>query len=145
MEWFICDVIRDYHLIARRWNRTINPQERIFPSKWIDSSVMSYLYIADKKGERFNLLPARIPFLTEVFTKQLLLAKMKWFICDVIPDCHLIGRRWNWTINPWELIYRWKWSDSSVMWYLYIADEKGERFIPLAGRITYLMEAFTKH
>ena len=138
------DVITDSHLIAWRWNMTINPQERIFPWKWIDSSVMSYFYITDKKGERFNILPARIPFLTEVFTKRLLLAKMKWFICDVIPDCHPIGRRWNRTINPRELISRWKLSECFVMWYFYIADEKGERFNPVAGRMMYLMEAFTK-
>ena len=38
---------------------------------------MSYLYITHKKGDKFNFLPAIILFLTEVFTKQLLLAKMK--------------------------------------------------------------------
>ena len=109
--------------------RTINPRERIFPSKWIDSSVMSYLYTADKKGETFNVLPARILFLTEVFTKPLLLAKMKWFICDVIPDCHLIGRRWNRTINTRELIFRCKWSEYSVMWYIITTD--GKHFLSL--------------
>ena len=50
---------------------------------------MLYLYITDDKGERFNLLPGRILYLTEVFTKPLLLAKMKSLICDVIPDYHL--------------------------------------------------------
>ena len=35
----------------------------------------------------------------------LLLAKMKWFICDVITDSHLIARRWNMTSNPQELTF----------------------------------------
>ena len=51
-----------------------------------------YLYIADEKGDRFNPVPGVITYLMEAFTKTgLLLAKMKWFICDVIPDSHPIG------------------------------------------------------
>ena len=86
MKSLICDVVTDSHLIGGTSNRTINPQKRIFPWKWSDSSVMSYLYIADKKGERFNHVAGRITYFTEVFTKPLLLAKMKSLFCDVISD-----------------------------------------------------------
>ena len=75
---------------------------------------------------------------------SLLLANIKCFICDVITNCLLIGWRRNRTMNPRELIFPWQWSDSSVMLYLYIADDKGETFNPVAGVIQYLMEAFTK-
>ena len=74
----------------------------------------------------------------------LLVANIKSFICDVIPDSHPIGGRRNRTINTREVILTSKWSDSSVMWYLYIADEKGERFNAVAWRITYLTEVFRK-
>ena len=89
MKSLICDVVTDSHLIGGTSNRTINPQERIFPWKWSDSSVMLYLYIADKKGERFNHVAGMITYLTEVLTKRVVLAKMKSLICDVIPDYHL--------------------------------------------------------
>ena len=36
-------LIADSHLIGRTWNRTINPKERMFPSKWSESSVI-YLH-----------------------------------------------------------------------------------------------------
>ena len=39
-------------------------------SKLIDSCVMSFLYMGDEKGERFNLLAGTILYLTEVFTKR---------------------------------------------------------------------------
>ena len=35
----------------------------------------------------------------------MLLAKMKWFICDVIPNYHLIGGKWNRTINPRKMTF----------------------------------------
>ena len=54
IKLLICDVIPDYHLIGERRNRTISPQERIFPSKLIECSVIWYLYITDEKGERYN-------------------------------------------------------------------------------------------
>ena len=38
-----------------------------------------------------------------------------------------------------------KWTDSSVMWYLHIADEKCERFNYVAQVIMYLMQVFTKY
>ena len=69
---------------------------------------------------------------------SLLLANMNWFICDVIPDYHLIGGRLNRTRNPPQLIFPSKWSECFVMWYVYITDEKGERFNHVAGRIPYL-------
>ena len=47
--------------------------------------------------------------------KPLLLSKMKWFFCDVIPHSHLIGGRRNRTINPQERIIPLKSIDSSVM------------------------------
>ena len=89
MKSLICYVVTYYHLIGRTSNRTINPQEQIFPWKWSDSSVMLYLYIAHKKGERFNHVAGMITYFMEVFTKRLLLAKMKSLIFDVIPDYHL--------------------------------------------------------
>ena len=70
IKWLICDVITDSHLIVGTRNRTSNPQERIFPSKWSESSVIWYLCIADEKGERFNPVPAVIQYLMEVFTKS---------------------------------------------------------------------------
>ena len=63
---------------------------------------------------------------------------MNWLICDVIADYHLIRGKGNRTNNPQERIFRSKWSNSSVMWYLYIAHEKGEKFNPVAGVKTYL-------
>ena len=66
MKSLICDVISDYHLIGERRNRTISPQERIFPSKSIEFSVMWYVYNADEKGERFNPVAGTIPYLTDV-------------------------------------------------------------------------------
>ena len=89
MKSLICDLVTDSHLIGGTSNRTINPKKGIFPWKWSDSSVMSYLYIADKKGERFNNVAGRITYFMEVFTKPLLLAKMKSLFCDVISDYHL--------------------------------------------------------
>ena len=44
-------------------------QERIFPSNLNESSLMSYLYIADEKGERFNPVAGVITYLTEALTK----------------------------------------------------------------------------
>ena len=70
-----------------------------------------------------------------------LLAKIKSFICDVIPYYHLIRGKRNRTSNPQECIFPWKWSECSVMWYFYIADEKGQRICLVPGRILYL---FTK-
>ena len=82
---------------------TINPRERIFPWKIIVSSVMSYLYITDEKGERFCLVAGVIQYLMEAFTKRkLLLAKMKSFICDVIPHYHLIEELLN-NIQDYQL------------------------------------------
>ena len=60
---------------------------------------------------------------------------MKSLICDVIPDCDVLVGRQNRTINPQELIFPSKLSQSSLMGYIYIADEKGKRFIPIVGRI----------
>ena len=146
MKWFICAVITDSHLIAWRWNRTSNPQERIFPSKWSHSSVMWDLYIADGKGERFIVFAGRITYFTDVFHKaQLLPAKKEWFICDVITDCHLITARRNRTIiNAQEWIFPSKWSDSSVMSYLYIAHEKGKRFW-VHSHLTIKIHFFYRH
>ena len=44
------------------------------------------------------------------------------------------------TINPRERIFSWKIIESSVMSYVYFADEKGEKFNPVAGWITYLTD-----
>ena len=83
---------------------------------------MWHVYIADEKGERFSLVAGRIPYLlTKV---QLLLAKINWLICDVIPDYHLIVGRQNRTSNPQEQIFPSKWSEPSVMWYIYTSDGK---------------------
>ena len=171
MKWFICDVIPDSHLIGGRRNMTIKwndssvmwyvyiideKGERFNPihttqlhllSKWSDSSVMSFLYIGVslmRKVRYLFLLQEGSPIWRGYSPNGTAVSKIKWFICDVITDSHLIAGRWNRTINPRKLIYRWKWSDSSVMWYIYIADEKGEKFNLVPGRITYLMEVFTK-
>ena len=64
---------------------------------------MWYFYIADEKGQRFCLVPGRIAYL---FTKaQLLLAKIKSLICDVVTDYHVIGRKRNRTSYPQEPIF----------------------------------------
>ena len=75
---------------------------------------------------------------------RLLLGKIKLFICDVIPDYHLITGRWNMNINPQERMFPPKWSESSVMSYVYITDDKGETFNPVGGVVTYFMEVLTK-
>ena len=77
IKWFISDVIPDSHLIRGKGNRTNNSQEWIFPSKLSESCVMSYIYIADNKGERFCLVAGVIQYFTGAFTKaRLLLAKL---------------------------------------------------------------------
>ena len=125
--------------------RTIHPSKVRLLSKWSDSSVMLCLSTADEKGERFCLVAGLIQYLMEAFTKAwLLLARIKWFIFDVIPHFHLITRKRNRIIKPQELILPSKLSEFSVMWYVYIADEKVETFNPVAGTIPYLTEALTK-
>ena len=125
IKWIICDVIPDSHLIRGKQNRTNNPQERIFSSKWIHSSVMWYLYIADEKGERFCLVPRVIQYLTDSFTKaRLVLAIIKSLICDVVTDYHLIGRKCKRTSYPQEGIFPSKWSEPCVIWYIYTAHAK---------------------
>ena len=52
LNWFICDVITDYHIIGRKRNRTINQREMIFPSKWSGSSVI-YLHRWSVADPRF--------------------------------------------------------------------------------------------
>ena len=106
MKWFISDVIPDSHYIKGKQKRTNNPQERIVPSKWSDSSVMWYIYIADEKGERFGVFAWVIQYLTKALTKSgLLLAKIKSLICDVVTDYHLIARKLNRTSYPQERIF----------------------------------------
>ena len=48
------------------------------------------------------------------------------------------------TVHPAKVLLLSKWSDSSVMWYIDIADEKAERFCLPAGVILYLTQVFTK-
>ena len=109
MKWFICDVIPDYHYIKGKQNRINNPQERIVPSKWSDSSVMWYLCIADEKGERFGVFAGVIQYSTKALTKwQLLLAKIKSLIYYVVTDYHLIPRKRNRTSYPQERIFALK-------------------------------------
>ena len=55
-------------------------------------------------------------FLQEESQTRLLLAKIKWLICDMIWDCNLIAGRWNSTINPQEQIFPSKWTESSVIY-----------------------------
>ena len=66
-------------------------------------------------------------------------------ICDVIADYHLIGRKMekDYEATVTDLYFEIKWFLSDV-WYLYIADEKGDGFNPVPGVMTYFMEAFTK-
>ena len=66
-------------------------------------------------------------------------------ICDVIADYHLIGRKMekDYEATVTDLYFEIKWFLSDV-WYLYIADEKGDGFNPVPGVMKYFMEAFTK-
>ena len=67
---------------------------------------MWYIYIADDKGERFNPVVGVIQYLTEALTNaQLLLAKIKSLICDVVPYYHFIARKCNRTTYPQERIF----------------------------------------
>ena len=45
----IYDVISDYHVIALRWNRTINPRKRILTSKSSDSSLIYIITLLMRK------------------------------------------------------------------------------------------------
>ena len=45
------------------------------------------------------LLQEESPIWRVTHQTRLLLAKMKWFICDVIPDSHLIALIWNRSSN----------------------------------------------
>ena len=54
--------------------------------------------------------------------------------------CQIMCRTLHWA----KVLLLSKWSDSSVMWYPYIADGKGERFILIAGRMQYLTGLVSK-
>ena len=93
MKWLICDVIPDSHLIGGRWNRTSNPRERIFPSKLRTVATHRNWFWWKKEEILSSCKNASIIYVFDkgIHQTQILLAKMKWLICDVIPDSHLIG------------------------------------------------------
>ena len=92
---------------------------------------MWYISIADDKGERFNPVPGVIQYLTAEFTKRdCWYPKLSyWFVMSFqiiisLEEDRIINR----TIDPTQLLLLSRSGESSVMWYLYIADENGERF-----------------
>ena len=93
MKWLICDVIPDYHIIGGRWNRTNNPWERIFPSKFRTVATHRNWFWWKKEEILSSCKNASIIYVFDkgIHQTQLLLAKMKSLICDVIPDSHIIG------------------------------------------------------
>ena len=120
MKWFFC-VMWYVYIVDEKGERfnPIHTTQLHLLSKWSDSSVMSFLYIGVRlirKVRYLFLLQEGSPIWRGYSANGTAVSKIKWFICDVITDSHLIAGRWNRTINPRKLIYRWKWSDYSVMW-----------------------------
>ena len=108
MKLFICDVIPDCHMLGGRHNRTSYPQERIFPSKWNESSVMCDIFTSlMRKVRALIFLQAG----SRTYSPNATAASQN----DVIPDFLLIGGRRNRTMKPQERIFPSKWSESSVM------------------------------
>ena len=93
MKWLICDVIPDSHLIGGRRNRTSNPQEWIFPSKFTTVPTHRNWFWCKKEEILSSCKNASIIYIFDkgIHQTRLPLTKMKWLICDVIPHSHLIG------------------------------------------------------
>ena len=144
----ICDVMQDLMSLQEISHNiqdySHNGTTPAFQMKWLLCDVICSHHWSERQ-EILSCCRKNRVFDGGIHQRRLLLGKMKWFICDVIADYHLIAQKRNMIINPRELIFPSKWSESCVMWYLYIADEKSETFNPVAGVIHYLMEVFTKH
>ena len=136
-NFFICDVIWDFlslqKIITQYTGLFTQRNHYCFPNEASSLSCDIFTSVMGKVRDLIFLQEGSLTYSPNATAAS----QMKWFICDVIPDSHIIGRRRNRTSNPQELIFPSKWSESSVMWSLYIADEKGERFILLAGRIPF--------
>ena len=114
MKWFLCDVIS-----LHRW--------------WERREILSIC--------RNHPVIYRCTHEAEV----ILIKSSDLFVMYFRISCHF--RNYNKiyrAIDTTQLHLLSKWSESSVMWYLYITDEKGERFCLVAGVIQYLTEVFTK-
>ena len=135
MKPLICDVIPHSHLIAARRN---NVKGLLIHGNWyLDANWMipvscDLFTSLMAKGDRFNPVAASHPRIWQRYSpkSECCWANIKWFICDVIPDSHIIGAIRHRTINPHQWIFPSKWTDSSVMSYIYTTDEKGERYNP---------------
>ena len=140
IKWLICDVIQDF-LSLQKISHNIQDYSQNGTTPDIQMMWVIYNVISlHRLLERWEILYCcRSDLVFDGGIHQTWLNEVIPLWCNSRFSCH-----WRKTINPWELIFPWKWSDFCVMWYLYICDEKGERFNPVAWRITYLMEIFTK-
>ena len=81
----ICDVVTYYHVIARKRNRTIYPQERIFPSKF--TRVLTHRnFFWWKKQEILSSCKKNSIIYISIHEAKLMIIKINCFICDVIQD-----------------------------------------------------------
>ena len=144
-NFFICDVIRDFlslqKIITQYTGLFTQRNHYCFPNEASSLSCDIFTSVMGKVRDLVFLQEGSLTYSPNATATS----QIKWFICDVIPDYHVIGGRRNRTSNPRERIFPSIWSESSVIWYIYIIDEKGKRFGLVARRIPYLTDSFTKH
>ena len=142
-NWLICNVIANFCSLQELSNNVQDSSLAENPPavqiKWFLCHLI-FLHCWWEMWENLSCCRSDPVFDGGIHQTRLPLAKMKWLICHVIPDSHLIAGKHKKTSVPQERIFPSKWSQSSVMLYLYIADQKGERFILVTGRIVYLTE-----
>ena len=121
INWLICDVIQDF-LSLQELSHNIqdyshNATPPAFQMKWFLCHVIS-LHCWWKRWEILSCCRSDPVFYGGIHKVRLLRSKIKWLICHVIRDYHLIGGRQNRTIHPRQWMFLSIWSESSVIWYI---------------------------
>ena len=135
---FICDVIPHFCSLQELSNivQDSSPGETppTVQMKWLFCDVIS-LNSWWKRQEIYSSCRKDPVLDGGIHQTQLLLGNNLWYHSRFSYQCRKTEEDWKGYLHKNEMT-------PSVMWYIYTADEKGERFCVLVGVILYLTETY---